>query len=355
MTDATLVPQETGQINMALEQVFPLTTLAIFTFNQSDKILEAVEAALSQDYKNLEIIISDDCSTDETFNVCQAFLSEHDTGRNIRLRQTRQNNGTFAHVLDVVREAAGELFIVAAGDDISKPNRVSRIVEEWKKKRFIALYSAYDYIDDYGQLISKNVEHEFSNRVQWVFRGYKPAKYVTGRVLNIAGCSSAYDCAFLQSLPMPSEKIFSDDALLTYLINIQGGDIRRLPDSLIYYRKSNNSITEIKDADSLGMFIKSEERLCAFAQSNYSMYSYLRHLIVNQEVPNIENVDEKLKGLQQYSEYVSTFWDLNIAQRLLFALRHPAMDRMSFFLPRLFGLHVFLYAKKLAQTRRSKT
>jgi glycosyltransferase involved in cell wall biosynthesis len=47
---------------------YPLVSLCIFTYNQEKYIREAVEGALSQDYPNLEIIISDDNSTDSTYD-----------------------------------------------------------------------------------------------------------------------------------------------------------------------------------------------------------------------------------------------------------------------------------------------
>ena len=46
----------------------PLATLFIAFYNQEDFVEDAVKGALSQTYENLEIILSDDCSTDKTFD-----------------------------------------------------------------------------------------------------------------------------------------------------------------------------------------------------------------------------------------------------------------------------------------------
>ena len=48
---------------------FPLVTFALFTYNQERYVREAVEGVLAQTYEPLEIIISDDCSTDMTFSI----------------------------------------------------------------------------------------------------------------------------------------------------------------------------------------------------------------------------------------------------------------------------------------------
>ena len=49
----------------------PLVTFALFAYNQEAFIREAVASALSQTYEPLEIILSDDCSTDRTFAIMQ--------------------------------------------------------------------------------------------------------------------------------------------------------------------------------------------------------------------------------------------------------------------------------------------
>ena len=49
----------------------PLVTFALFAYNQEQHIREAVDGAFSQTYEPLEIILSDDCSTDRTFEIMQ--------------------------------------------------------------------------------------------------------------------------------------------------------------------------------------------------------------------------------------------------------------------------------------------
>lgn len=329
----------------------PLVTLAIFTFNQRTTTLDAVASAVSQTYANLEIIVSDDCSSDDTFEICQDYLANHPTERRVRLRRTARNNGTYSHVLEVAHEARGELFIVQAGDDLSKSNRVEEIVEEWARKRFFALFSNYDIIDNDGNLVRTDVSHEISARVQKIFETYKPAQRSAGQVLNIAGCSAGYDREFLCSLPMPKEKIFSEDALLTYLINALGLEIRRLPKSLLLYRESKSSITSAKGAKTHSMLAQSEHRLCAFAKSNHEMYLYLLEVIEDQVHPGIEALKAKFVAFSQYCAYVAEFWEMGPIRRIMLAVRRPVRDRVVFLLPRMLGFNAFLMAKKFASRR----
>ena len=52
----------------------PLVSVIITTYNRADKVGSCIESVLQQDYKNLEIIVVDDCSSDNTENFFKNFL-----------------------------------------------------------------------------------------------------------------------------------------------------------------------------------------------------------------------------------------------------------------------------------------
>lgn len=137
------------------ESSLPLVTFAIFAYNQESFISEAIEGALSQDYENLEIIISDDCSSDGTFELIEKLVWENGGGENIRAIRNEKNLGLIEHINNVVSMSSGELIVVAAGDDISLPNRTSVLVKRWLDggKRVDSLHSAVIKISDAAEEI----------------------------------------------------------------------------------------------------------------------------------------------------------------------------------------------------------
>lgn len=128
----------------------PLVTFAVFAYNQEQFIREAVEGAFSQTYQPLEIILSDDCSPDRTHEVMREMASAYKGPHRVRLRRSEVNLGTALHVYAVSSLAQGSLLVVAAGDDISVPNRTSEMVAAWKTEGYPSgcLHSAASFFID---------------------------------------------------------------------------------------------------------------------------------------------------------------------------------------------------------------
>jgi len=110
----------------------PLVTFALFAYNQEKYIREAVEGAFAQTYSPLEIILSDDCSNDRTFTIMQEMARVYSGEHRIKIRTNKNNFGLVGHINRVLQIFCGKYIVLAAGDDISLPDRVDRIVEEFK-------------------------------------------------------------------------------------------------------------------------------------------------------------------------------------------------------------------------------
>jgi glycosyltransferase involved in cell wall biosynthesis len=112
----------------------PLVTFALFAYNQEHYIREAVEGALSQTYSPLEIILSDDCSTDGTFAIMEELAASYQGSHKVILNRNEENLGIAGHANRVMEMSTGEWIVFAAGDDISLPGRVSttlRVAEQY--------------------------------------------------------------------------------------------------------------------------------------------------------------------------------------------------------------------------------
>lgn len=101
----------------------PLVTFALFAYNQEQYIREAVEGAFSQTYEPLEIILSDDCSSDRTFEIMQEMAAAYEGPHEVQVRKNDINLGLISHINAVFKVSTGNILIFAAGDDVSLPER----------------------------------------------------------------------------------------------------------------------------------------------------------------------------------------------------------------------------------------
>jgi len=129
----------------------PLISLALFAYQQEEYVRAAVEAALSQSYSPLEVILSDDASSDRTFEIMCEVVDTYAGPHTIKLNCNERNLGIAGHVNHVAELASGSVVVLAAGDDISLPHRVERIASAFGQgERIMAVLSGYTAIDPAG-------------------------------------------------------------------------------------------------------------------------------------------------------------------------------------------------------------
>ncbi|WP_118857364.1 glycosyltransferase family 2 protein [Sphingomonas mesophila] len=113
------------------EAELPFVTFAVLNYNGADWIREAVQSAFAQDYPHLEILFSDDCSTDGSYEMLQEIVASYKGPRRVRLVQTSRNSYISGNLNRIAEAAAGDLIVKADGDDISLPHRTSALVAAW--------------------------------------------------------------------------------------------------------------------------------------------------------------------------------------------------------------------------------
>jgi len=140
----------------------PLVTFALLAYNQEAYVREAVAGALAQDYEPLQVVLSDDCSVDRTFEIMQEIVAAYRGPHRLVLNRNRRNLGIGGHVNKIVDLARGELIIGAAGDDISLPERASELVNAWLNGGRVAtsIYSGLTLIDNKGREIGQQSRYE---------------------------------------------------------------------------------------------------------------------------------------------------------------------------------------------------
>lgn len=144
------------------QQEYPLVSVALMTYNQEVYVKESLLSVLNQTYDNLEIIISDDCSKDRTWEVIEhevdVYRGSGGKHNNIVLNRNQTNLGVAKHFELILSKCHGELIVCQAGDDISHLERIQVIVNTLKNHPGATVLSHEAIcIDDKGQNVGTNV------------------------------------------------------------------------------------------------------------------------------------------------------------------------------------------------------
>lgn len=131
----------------------PVVSIGMPLYNEGRFIRESLTALLQLDYPNLEIIISDNCSTDETFDICKELTKDNDR---VRIISQTVNIGAAANMAAVFKYASGHYFMWASGHDLWSANLVAECVKvlEARPEASIA-YADSNWIDADGAAMEK--------------------------------------------------------------------------------------------------------------------------------------------------------------------------------------------------------
>ncbi|WP_323039894.1 glycosyltransferase [Gemmobacter sp.] len=188
----------------------PLVTLALFTFNQERYVRDALEAVFAQTYEPLEILITDDCSSDGTVAEIESVLSGYPERALVSLHCNETNlgwNRWGGHISAAVARARGKLVVLAAGDDVSMPDRVGHLVEAWMAagRPSGVVHSAFQTLSDSKEL-NGQIRQEGRN-----FGDQSPLDAVRKDGEGLLGASMAFTPDLLDRFgPLEDETVFED-------------------------------------------------------------------------------------------------------------------------------------------------
>ena len=126
----------------------PLVTIIALCYNHERFVEECLQSIINQTYKNIELIIVDDFSTDKSKEIIVAF-SQKNIG--ICCIFNEYNVGNCRSFNQALKIAKGKYIIDLSTDDVLKPNRIEEQVKKFKESDNIGIvFSDAEYIDEYS-------------------------------------------------------------------------------------------------------------------------------------------------------------------------------------------------------------
>ncbi|MGR9115421.1 MAG: glycosyltransferase family 2 protein [Gammaproteobacteria bacterium] len=129
----------------------PAVSIGMPVYNGENFLESSLSSLLAQSFKDFELIISDNGSTDRTEAICRAYAA---SDPRIRYHRSEANRGAAWNFNNVAALACGEFFMWAAHDDWWAPEYVARCVETLvRNKEVILCYTAMREIDENGAIV----------------------------------------------------------------------------------------------------------------------------------------------------------------------------------------------------------
>ncbi|MCM3128281.1 glycosyltransferase [Paenibacillus provencensis] len=109
------------------KQIFPLVSILIPTYNRPKYFIDALESALGQTYKNIEIIVCDDSTNEETLEAIGPYIEEYSSI--IKYYKNNENLGQFDNDLKCLDLADGEYINFLMDDDLYHPSKIEKMMK----------------------------------------------------------------------------------------------------------------------------------------------------------------------------------------------------------------------------------
>ena len=132
--------------------MIPKVTVLMTAFNAEAAVKRAIFSVLNQDYKNLELIIIDDNSTDNTLSLLKKCKT---LDKRIRIISSSENYGTYTCKNYGIRISTGDYFIVHDSDDHTSPYYISKTLEPLLKDKKVSYTGLYKVED--GKYLHQNI------------------------------------------------------------------------------------------------------------------------------------------------------------------------------------------------------
>jgi len=202
-----------------------LVSIITPSYNTAKFIEESIESVLQQTYKNWEMIIVDDCSTDETDEIVKKFNDAR-----IKYVKNDRNSGAAISRNKALLQAKGRWIAFLDSDDVWEPEKLEKQVSFMERNNYIFSYTCYTEIDEnsnpIGTVISgpKRIKKRGMNRYCW------------------PGCLTVmYDAKAIGVIQIPNIQKNNDYAM--WIRINEKADCYLLNESLAKYRKRAGSIS----------------------------------------------------------------------------------------------------------------
>ncbi|MDD2553711.1 MAG: glycosyltransferase [Desulfotomaculaceae bacterium] len=209
-------------------------TIAIPTYNRSTLLRQAVESALGQTYQDIEVLVADNSSTDNTGDVLKQF-----TDHRVRYFRHSENRGFINNFNFCLEKAEGEYFLLLSDDDILEQDTIRSLQTKFQSGADVMAYCSLIFFNENTKtrkIVQKNAPE-----------GEDGFDFIVNRLADRrvwAPSAALFRTSVLRSTGgYPPTGIATD--LASCLAACMKGTVRYVSHPLVYYRLHGNNVSQI--------------------------------------------------------------------------------------------------------------
>lgn len=205
----------------------PSVSIVIAAFNEARHIEKTIEGCLAIDYPDVEIVIVDDGSTDDTVERVVPYVR---SGK-VRLVRKMMNEGKAMALNDGLRVTRGEVFLIVDADAIPDTQILNYIVPHFQSPR-VGAVTGNPRVANRKTLLSKLQAIEFTSIISLQRR----AQRIWGRILTMSGVVGAFHRTAMFDVGLFSPDMATEDIDLSWKLQMRFYDIRYEPRAVVWMR-----------------------------------------------------------------------------------------------------------------------
>jgi glycosyltransferase involved in cell wall biosynthesis len=210
---------------------FPLVSIAVCTYNGQTYLREQLDSLVNQSYPQLEIIVADDCSNDDTLMILEDYSKEFSY---FKYYKNEINLGYVKNFERVISLCSGEYIALSDQDDVWSLDKIRLQIDSIGDHALI--YHNSICIDERGKTLSKKLSDVYT-----LYQGDTPYPFL------FFNCVSGHSMLFSkQIIPdlIPFPKDYFHDRWIAMISSERGG-IKLLQQDLVKYRQHTLSTTDL--------------------------------------------------------------------------------------------------------------
>lgn len=278
-------------------------SIVLPVYNGAEHVSDSIKSIIAQTYNNWELIIVNDCSTDNTLQICQNIACNDSRIKVI----SNEKNMKLPNTLNAgFKESTGSYYTWTSDDNMYKTNALERLVETLEAKSdAVMVYSDYTNIDGDGNILDEVKLQE-------------PEYIVTG---NVCGACFLYTSEVAKKIGEYDANLFLAEDYDYWMRIYRYGRVVHIADNLYLYRRHSGSLTETKKTLINGQTYKAIEKnflsLYADAKLHSLSYAFFDHVLVRSEAHFDETKKMLLAVDGGYKHFLKTRYLKNSIKKII--------------------------------------